>query len=693
MATITKINLKKLGLPPKTEYLIWISCTGYDPKRHRVIVRVNNSFFEPNPKTLLIDINLIPNAKNIINDFINTKILRIYAQLYDFIDDKIIDTQRQEHEYNALMQIYRQSDEMLKSLPAVMDNFWRKNKSVTKIEGPFDLENKIVSTIKQGEKYIFKASANQILTETEMLSIKWAYKYDDKKIEPFKHQTEQIIDGQNYMTCSFPKGIDVGNIMVYGYFLSVSENVAVKMGVEKVEGESSNENSGKLIWSSKVNPAFCEKVIDIAERLGLPTVNNQGANWLMAIMALETSRTFSPSTGTFTKEKKDNQNGFVGLIQFGKEVSKDLGTKRTDLIKMTALEQLDYVEKYFKLKQFEGKLKTITDLYLAVNYQVACGHGSEKNYVVYDNTKAAYDQNPLFKREKDEFYFEKGKKKYYTGKKGKSYIWEFEEVINEYYEEGKNNSGKTEDKEPEYNGVFNATGIVTYHIYNDGKIEKHIPKIIKEEFKSKYSYVYHDSKDIEHSIGSFKFFKTIEMNPGNVSGKNDVELIDARQFKGYSKDDLKFKFLTWNSDSDRWFINPECFAGLLGAMANNNINFIGFNGFSNIKAESVGGSKSHRNGKRGDLRYLSNKKNGEPILLTSSNFDFDFQNTFNDSLFLFGWGKTELMYSENFTYKGKKNVLLNHTKHMRKDGSDGYRHNHHLHLTGFQHSLIKIIKE
>ena len=36
--------------------------------------------------------------------------------------------------------------------------------------------------------------------------------------------------------------------------------------------------------------------------------------------------------------------------------------------------------------------------------------------------------------------------------------------------------------------------IITYHIYYDGRIEKHIPKEIAEEFKQKYKYVYHDEK-------------------------------------------------------------------------------------------------------------------------------------------------------------------------------------------------------
>ena len=49
------------------------------------------------------------------------------------------------------------------------------------------------------------------------------------------------------------------------------------------------------------------------------------------------------------------------------------------------------------------------------------------------------------------------------------------------------------------------------------------------------------------------------------------------------------------------------------------------------------------------------------------------------------------MYSEYFTYNGNSKYLLNHTKHMKKEGE--YEHYHHLHLSGFDHTLIKIIEE
>ena len=240
---------------------------------------------------------------------------------------------------------------------------------------------------------------------------------------------------------------------------------------------------------------------------------------------------------------------------------------------------------------------------------------------------------------------------------------------------------------------LNAKDVITYHIYSGGKIEKHIPKEIKLENKKKYKYVYHDKNDKEHVLGIFDFFLTTEMNKGNITGKNSVELIDVREFKGYSSDGIKLKFITLNTDSKRYYINPDCYAGLLGAMADMNIDYLGFNGFSNFEAKSTGGSSSHINGEKGDLRYLSKNKKGEPTLLQDIHFDVLNQNRFNDVLYNFGWGRLEKMYSEYFTYDGDRSYLLNHTKNMRKDGPKGYRHYHHLHLSGFDHSQIKIIKE
>lgn len=218
----------------------------------------------------------------------------------------------------------------------------------------------------------------------------------------------------------------------------IVDRVDINTG-EKQENRTCVCKDYDLIWGSKVSCEFRKKVIQIAKNLGLPQENNEGANWLMAVMALETGRTFSPTIGTFKSNPDDNRTGgYVGLIQTGKLAAQDLGVKRSDLLKMTAEQQLDYVLKFYQFKRFEGKLRTKTDLYLAVNYPAACGHGTERDYVVYDSSKPAYDDNPMFKRESHEYYIDKkGKKRYYEGKEGKSYVWEFEEAINDFYNEGK----------------------------------------------------------------------------------------------------------------------------------------------------------------------------------------------------------------------------------------------------------------
>lgn len=239
--------------------------------------------------------------------------------------------------------------------------------------------------------------------------------------------------------------------------------------------------------------------------------------------------------------------------------------------------------------------------------------------------------------------------------------------------------------------------ITTFHIYwgseQDGLIEKHVVNNAKD--KNKYLYVYHDRNNQTHQLGIFTVHTTKEMAVGNKALNSNIELIDVREFRdGYCSIDkkTKAKFMTFNSESNRWFINPECFAGLLGAMLDLNIDYLGFNGFSTSDAKSAGGSRSHINGIAGDLRYISTNRNGERTILQDSFFDFNKQTEFNTALYKYGWARTKLMYSEYFTYNKQENTLLVYTKHMRKDGANGYRHYHHLHLCGFDSSRIKIIE-
>ncbi|RLJ98638.1 hypothetical protein [Tenacibaculum discolor] len=245
-----------------------------------------------------------------------------------------------------------------------------------------------------------------------------------------------------------------------------------------------------------------------------------------------------------------------------------------------------------------------------------------------------------------------------------------------------------------------------YNIYSDGKIEK--TKISKPQ---KVIYYYYDSNNKKHTLGEAAIHKTKRhVKKDVISTKEDYILLAySKDIKEYSSGAVKFAFSSWNSASQRWYINPDCFAGLIGAMIEESIEDLGFNGFSIKNGNTAGGSSSHINGEKGDLRYLSTNKNGERTVLQDSHFDYERQVKFNNALYKFGWGRKSKMYSENFDREVEKEVLdektkkkvlkkvkeetlLPHTKHMKKTtGNVKYRHHHHLHLTGFDFSKIKEI--
>jgi hypothetical protein len=145
-----------------------------------------------------------------------------------------------------------------------------------------------------------------------------------------------------------------------------------------------------LIYENKVPASyrvpFVEKVKKISANLGIDP------NWLMAIMYFESARTFSPSI--------TNSIGATGLIQFLPSTAKSLGTSTSELRKMSAVQQLDYVEKY--LRPYKGKYKSYIDVYFAVFFPLAIGKPDD--WVIQGGGLSAssiYNANPVFRVVKD----------------------------------------------------------------------------------------------------------------------------------------------------------------------------------------------------------------------------------------------------------------------------------------------------
>jgi hypothetical protein len=99
---------------------------------------------------------------------------------------------------------------------------------------------------------------------------------------------------------------------------------------------------------------FVQKVIAICQRLGF------NPNWLMLVMYMESN---------LNPKAINPKGGASGLIQFMPFVARELGTTVEAIRKMDNLQQLDYVEKYFR--KYAKYVRSFTDLYLITFYPKA----------------------------------------------------------------------------------------------------------------------------------------------------------------------------------------------------------------------------------------------------------------------------------------------------------------------------------
>lgn len=102
--------------------------------------------------------------------------------------------------------------------------------------------------------------------------------------------------------------------------------------------------------------AFSQKVVDISKKLGI------NPNWLMQVMKQESN---------INPQAVNKLSKATGLIQFMPSTAIALGTTTADLLKMTNVQQLDYVYKY--LQPYANKIKDFDDLYLTILFPVAVG--------------------------------------------------------------------------------------------------------------------------------------------------------------------------------------------------------------------------------------------------------------------------------------------------------------------------------
>ena len=119
---------------------------------------------------------------------------------------------------------------------------------------------------------------------------------------------------------------------------------------------------------------------------------------------------------------QNSSTNATGLIQFMPFTAKGMGTSISELKNMSAIEQLDYVEKFFMDKKRSGltsKVKSPEEAYLLVFYPIAVGKSNDfilGSEVSDERAKMIYSQNKPFDTNKDGF-ISKGEVLQYIKKK------------------------------------------------------------------------------------------------------------------------------------------------------------------------------------------------------------------------------------------------------------------------------------
>lgn len=140
-----------------------------------------------------------------------------------------------------------------------------------------------------------------------------------------------------------------------------------------------------MAWGARVSASFRDRVTWIVKDLMIGETEQDGCDKLMTCMAWESGRTFSPSVRNMAG------SGATGLIQFMPATARGLGTTTAALAVMTAEDQLNYVWKYFA--PFKGRLKTLSDLYMAILWPAAVGKPESAELWDRNTQPTTYRQN------------------------------------------------------------------------------------------------------------------------------------------------------------------------------------------------------------------------------------------------------------------------------------------------------------
>lgn len=185
-----------------------------------------------------------------------------------------------------------------------------------------------------------------------------------------------------------PSSVTTNNSRSFGYSNRTS-SLTTGSFVNSYSSYSASRSSRSIDYSykpvdaevqGKLGPEFLAKVKEVARNI------NCDYKDLLAVMNAE--------SGLNPAKKNGAGHEMYGLIQFSADSARAVGTTHAGLIRMSAVEQMDYVEKYYKhwieIKGWQGRRLSAADL-----YALTLAPGRAQNEVLYSKAqnRRQYDAN------------------------------------------------------------------------------------------------------------------------------------------------------------------------------------------------------------------------------------------------------------------------------------------------------------
>lgn len=235
--------------------------------------------------------------------------------------------------------------------------------------------------------------------------------YTRNAVEDFQreHKKELIVDG-----IPGPMTMKKINDILNSRNIKIQRSLATefekdkKPSVSKVEKEKKKETPPVAVDSESAfeDPEFLAKAAEVADELGI------SKNVLLQII-------YAESRGKPTA--RDPYGVSAGLIGFTRETAGSLGTTREEILKMTAIDQLDLVKKFYKMVGVRPQ-DDLGTVYM-LTFMPAFAH-SDNNVVLGKkdggtlmlpsgrssglNMHKVWEQNPVFGKSQGKDYFTVG---------------------------------------------------------------------------------------------------------------------------------------------------------------------------------------------------------------------------------------------------------------------------------------------